>query len=182
MKSKSVDYQSGITLVMSLIMLVVLTLLVVSAIRFGNINLKIAGNAQTEVEATAAAQVGIEKMLGVVNAADKVDLVPAQPNLNVSTGGVTYKVNVAKPACVFSKNIPTSSPLLDSKKAGDRLCFEDVDKDAGVGPDGRPLPKRTACKDQQWDIAATLVDDPTGAKVNMLQGVSLRVGAEVECP
>ena len=33
--------QSGMTLVVSLIMLIVLTLLVVSAIRFGNINLKI---------------------------------------------------------------------------------------------------------------------------------------------
>ena len=180
MKSKSIEYQSGITLVMSLIMLVVLTLLVVSAIRFGNINLKIAGNAQTEVESTAAAQVGIEKMLDTVNAADKVDLVPAQPNLNVSTGGVTYNVNVAKPACVFSKNIPTTQ--LDPTKPGDKLCFEAPDVDAPLGPDGKPLPKATACKDQQWDVAASISDQPTGAKVNMLQGVSLRVAAQVQCP
>ena len=47
--------QKGMTLVVALVMLVVLTLLVVSAIRFGNINLRIAGNAQSEAEATSAA-------------------------------------------------------------------------------------------------------------------------------
>lgn len=180
MKTKSIGYQSGITLVVSLIMMVVLTLLVVSAIRFGNINLKVAGNAQTEVEATAAAQVGIEKMLGVVAAAEKIDMIPAQPNQNVSTGGVTYKVSVAKPACVFSKNIPTTQ--LDPTKPGDKLCFEAPDVDAPLGPDGKPLPKATACKDQQWDVSASLVNDPTGVKVDMLQGVSLRVAAQVQCP
>lgn len=180
MSSKPIGYQKGITLVVSLIMMVVLTLLVVSAIRFGNINLKIAGNAQAEVEATAAAQVGIEKMLGAISAAAKIDTVPAQPAMNVSTGAVTYKVNVAKPVCVFSKNIETTE--LDPSKPGDKLCFEAPDVDAPLGPDGKPVAKPTACKDQQWDVAASLSDGPTGAKVSMLQGVSLRVAAQVQCP
>ena len=180
MKSKSIGYQSGITLVMSLIMLVVLTLLVVSAIRFGNINLKIAGNAQTQVEATAAAQVGIERMLGAISAAEKIDTVAAQPDMSVSTGALAYKVNVAKPVCVFSKNIATTE--LDPTKAGDKLCFEAPDVDAPLGSDGKPMAKPTACKDQQWDVAASIADAPTGAKVNMLQGVSLRVAAQVQCP
>ena len=180
MKSKSIAHQSGITLVVSLIMMVVLTLLVVSAIRFGNINLKIAGNAQTEVEATAATQVAIEKMLVAVVTADKIDTVPAQPNTNVSTGAVTYKVNVAKPACVFSRNIETIE--LNPSKAQDKLCIGDPDKEAPLGPDGKPLPKVTDCKDQQWDVAASLSDAPSGAKVSMLQSVSVRVEAKVQCP
>ena len=44
------------------------------------------------------------------------------------------------------------------------------------------MAKPTACKDQQWDVAASIADAPTGAKVNMLQGVSLRVAAQVQCP
>ena len=179
MKSKAIGYQTGITLVVSLIMMVVLTLLVVSAIRFGNINLKIAGNAQTEVEATAATQVGIEKMLVEVNAADKIERVAAQPNINVSTGAVTYKVNVQKPACILSKNIETVE--LNPSKPQDKLCLESPDTDAPIGPDGRPLTKPTACKDQAWDVAASVSDAATGAKVNMLQGISVRVSAQVQC-
>ena len=40
--------QSGMTLVIVLVMLVVVSLLVASAIRFSTINLKISGNVQSE--------------------------------------------------------------------------------------------------------------------------------------
>ena len=49
--------QSGMTLVIVLVMLVVVSLLVASAIRFSTINLKISGNVQSETEASAAALV-----------------------------------------------------------------------------------------------------------------------------
>ena len=39
--------QFGVTLVIALVMLIILSLLVVSAIRFGNINLRITGNVQS---------------------------------------------------------------------------------------------------------------------------------------
>lgn len=173
--------QSGITLVMSLIMLIVLTLLVVSAVRFGNINLKIAGNAQTEAEATAATQVGIEQTLQKVkDPATDPSTVLAQPALAVSTGGASYTVNVAKPTCVLTKNIKNVE--LDPTNNDDRLCFGSADPDSLVGSDGKLLAAPTSCKGQQWDIAATTQDAATGAQVAMLQGVSLRVSAEVQCP
>ena len=173
-------HQSGITLIVSLIMLVVLTLLVVSAIRFGNLNLKISGNAQAEVEATAAAQVAIEKMVVEIVTADKVDSVKAQPEMLVSTGGATYKVNATKPVCVFNKNIDTTT--LNPEDPGDKDCFESGDPDGPLGPDGKPIAKPTACKDQQWEVAVAVDDTKTGAKVSMLQGIALRVEAAVQCP
>ena len=172
--------QRGITLVVSLIMLIVLTLLVVSAVRFGNINLKISGNAQTETEATAATQVAIEQTLKQVVAADKIDSIAARPAATISTGGASYTVNVAKPTCVLSKNIKNIE--LDPAKAGDRLCFGSSDPDKLVGSDGKLVEAPTSCKGQQWDIAATTADGASGAQVSMLQGVSLRVSAEVQCP
>jgi hypothetical protein len=172
--------QRGITLVVSLIMLVVLTLLVVSAIRFGNINLRIAGNAQTEAEATAATQVALEKMVAQVATTDKIDTIAAQPEMVVSTGGASYKVNVAKPACMLSKNVPTTT--LDPAKASDKPCLEDTGGDPLFDENGKPIPKVSACKDQQWEITASLPDASSGAQVSMLQGVSLRVPAEVVCP
>ena len=172
--------QTGITLVVSLIMLIVLTLLVVSAIQFGNINLKISGNAQTEAEAAAATQVAIEQMLKDVVAAEKIDDIAARPQVVVSTGGATYKVKVEKPTCNLSQNVSTTK--LDPSKAADRPCFEDGSGDPLYDSNGKPIVKASACKDQQWDIAASLSDAPSGAQVSMLQGVALRVGAQVQCP
>lgn len=172
--------QTGITLVVSLIMLIVLTLLVVSAVRFGNINLKISGNAQTEAEAMAATQVAIEKTLEQVVAANKIDAVLGQPLLAVSTGGATYTVAVAKPVCILSNAIKNSE--LDPSKTADLACFGSDDPDKLVGADGKLVASPTSCKSQQWDIAASMTDINSGAGVNMLQGVTLRVGAEVQCP
>ncbi len=178
--------QSGITLVVSLIMLIVLTLLVTSAIKFGNINLKISGNAQTEAEATAATQVALEKMLQEVNLTEKVDTIAAVPEMVVSTGGTTFKVNVAKPVCLLSKTIDSLN--LDYKKDADKPCLEPSNpgsgmfKGDGVGGLGSVIKGPSACKDQQWDMTASIDDASTGAKVSMLQGAALRVGSQVECP
>lgn len=176
---KNRQRQAGITLVVSLIMLIVLTLLVVSAIRFGNINLKIAGNAQAEAEATAAAQVGIEKMLVEVVAAEKIDTVPAKPALAVSTGGFSYSVRVEKPVCVLTKNIPNTS--LDPTNAADVGCFEDTGGEPIMDQYGNPILKPSACRSQQWDIEASVTDAATGAKVGMLQGIKARVPAQTQC-
>ena len=172
--------QTGITLVVSLIMLVVLTLLVVSAIRFGIINLKISANAQMDAEAAAATQVAIERMLKEVVLAEKIDTVPARPAMMVSTGGATYRVDAKKPVCVLTKNVLTTG--LDPSKAADKPCIEDTSGDPLFDKDGKPIPRVTACKDQQWEIAASMSDAATGAQVNMLQGVSLRVAGQMQCP
>ena len=55
--------QRGSSLLLSLVMLVVLTLLVVSAIRMSNSNLKSVGNMQFKNEAVAAAQQAIERQV-----------------------------------------------------------------------------------------------------------------------
>ena len=40
----------------------------------------------------------------------------------------------------------------------------------------------SACKDQQWEVNASVDDSRSGAKVSVAEGVSLRVGAQVTCP
>ena len=172
--------QAGITLVVSLIMLIVLTLLVVSAIRFGNINVKISGNAQTEAEATSATQVAIERTMKQIAMADKIDEIAAQPAVVVSTGGASYSVSVAKPTCVLSRSIKNTE--LDPVKVSDRACLGQEDVDKLISADGNLMAPPTSCKAQQWDIDATVSNAASGAQVNMLQGITLRVSAEVQCP
>ncbi len=55
--------QRGMTLVVSLIMLVVITLFVLSAIRLSTANLRTVGNMQARNEAAAASQRAIEDLL-----------------------------------------------------------------------------------------------------------------------
>jgi Tfp pilus assembly protein PilX len=172
--------QKGMTLVVALVMLVVLTLLVVSAIRFGNINLRIAGNAQSEAEATSAAQVALETMVNKINAAANISSLTNE-SMSVSTGGGTYTVTVTKPSCLFNKPINNSD--LDPTKTKDQPCFESGDSEKLVTSNNTLTTVPTACKDQQWDVAADVNDTAkSGAKTSMLQGVSVRVGAEVQCP
>jgi len=177
-------HQKGLTLVVSLIMLIVLTLLVVSAIRFGNINLQIAGNAQTEAEAAAATQVALEQVIAEIKTSDDISAITAKTGdqaLAVSTGGKTYKVSVSKPACILTKNVLTTS--LDPTKEADKPCFQCSDcGEIVIGPDGKPIGKPSACKDQQWDIEASIPVATSETSVTMLQGVAVRVGAEVSCP
>lgn len=172
--------QAGMTLIVALVMLVVLTLLVVSAVRFGNINLKIAGNVQSETEAAAAAQVAIETTVqNMVASADISSL--AASTMTVSTGGASYQVAVTKPNCILTKPVKTVD--LDPSKASDQACFEGGDQDKLIAASGALTTAPTACKDQQWDVTATVTDNAgSGANVTILQGAAVRVGAQVQCP
>lgn len=172
--------QSGMTLIVALVMLVVLSLLVVSAIRFGNINLRITGNMQSATEAEAAAQLAVEQTIKTMVASPNISAIAKQDNLNVSAGGQSYKVNVAKPACMFTKNI--SNVDLDPSKPSDLPCFETADTEKLVTAGNTLTTAPTACKNQQWDVQASVNDSGSGAKATVLQGVSTRVGAEVTCP
>jgi Tfp pilus assembly protein PilX len=171
--------QEGMTLVVALVMLIVLTLLVVSAIRFGNINLRIAGNVQSETEATAAAQVAIETMVTTINASPNISAI-ANQTMTISTGAVSYPVTVTKPGCLFNKNINNAE--LDPSKPGDQACFEGTDTEKLITAGNTLTTAPTACKDQQWDVTASVDDNKSGVKTSLLQGVSVRVGAEVTCP
>jgi hypothetical protein len=114
-------------------------------------------------------------------AATDISAIAAQPTLSVPTGGVTYLVAVTKPTCLFTKNVPTSD--LDATKTSDQVCFEGTDTDKLVNASGLLTTTPSACKDQQWDVQADVNDTTTtGAKLTVLQGASVRVGAQVQCP
>ena len=91
--------QQGSSLLLSLVMLVVLTLLVVSAIRMSNSNLKSVGNMQFKNEAVAAAQQAIERQVmgDVSNFYTPVD----QP---ISING--YTGTISAPVCLKMVAIP----------------------------------------------------------------------------
>ncbi len=91
--------QQGATLIVSLIMLVVITLFAISAINLSSMNLKIAGNMQTQRLMEMAAQDAIERM---VSSPTYFGLTPISQNFTIS--GLT--VSVSAPAC--TRSIPAT--------------------------------------------------------------------------
>jgi len=86
--------QKGATLLVGMIMLVVLTLLVVFAIRSGNTNLKIAGNMQAQTEVSAATQQAIERVIEQIKLpATDISQIKAQ-TFTIPAGNASYTVTV----------------------------------------------------------------------------------------
>jgi hypothetical protein len=159
--------QRGVTLVIGLIMLVLITLMVTSAFLLSNTNLKSVGNMQFRDEAIAAANKAIEQVLGspFTNA-------PAAEEINVdidNDGTTDYVVDIATPTCVRASQIGGAAP---TKGSGSSVSF-------GLPP-GAPPSFNTV-----WDIDATVTSAGTGAAVRVRQGVRVllsQVQKNAVCP
>jgi len=145
--------QRGITLVLSLIMLVVLTMIAISATYSTSSSIRIVGNMQMQDEALNAAQAAIDKKLSSLN----TFTAPAddQVTIDVNRDGTTdYTVAVAAPVCLSSR-----------PKAG---------YSASVASSA---PQQTT-----WDMSASVVSTSTGAKVTINQGVRVDLLPYQGCP
>ncbi len=95
--------QSGLSLLVGLIMLVMMTLFAISAFNVSNINLRIAGNMQVRQEALAAAQTATEQVL---NSPQFIQATP--PSATVNLNGASYTVDFTPaPACTGVVDIPS---------------------------------------------------------------------------
>jgi len=143
----------GISLVVGLVMLIVLTLLVVSAVRMSNSSLRIVGNQQARTEASAAAQQAIEKVISTTTsfytpAAHSFDI-------DVNNDGVAdYTVQTAAPVCL-------------QMVAADGYSYEF---------------SQSAPQDTYWDVTAVATDKRgSGVSVTIHQGVKVRMDSTATC-
>jgi Tfp pilus assembly protein PilX len=147
--------QRGATLLVGLVMLVVLTLLVISAVRSGNTNLRIAGNMQTKTEAEAAAQQAIEQLISssAVFYAPTATPTPISVDIN-HDGSNDYQVVFDHPSCLKAVTAAGYSALFAA----------------------------SAPQDTYWDLKATVTDSRTGAQVTLHQGIKVRLATGALCP
>jgi Tfp pilus assembly protein PilX len=104
--------QSGATLLVTLIALIIVTLLALAAIKASSINLKISGNVQAAGEAEAAAQFAIDGMIADIT---KFTNPPTGTTpVSVTMGGKTYDVVLQPPSCLRSVTAPGYSLLYSS--------------------------------------------------------------------
>ena len=102
-RTRPIGHQRGAVLLVSLILLVLITLFVLAAMNFTNVQTRIAGNLQVRNEMKAAAQQAIEDVISAnftLNPADAIRF------FDVNGDGVDdYKITVSH-TCVSSVTIP----------------------------------------------------------------------------
>lgn len=161
--------QRGATLLVALIMLVVLTLFAVTAIRTGNIGLKIVGNQQSQKLMESAAAQAIEQSvsnLGNFDAATVIDptTTPAQ---RVCVNAVS-----GDPVVAIPPDTCTSGTQVDVAPA---RCI------AAKRQTGGSLTQQMSTYENTWELVATVTDTLTGAKAVYHQGVMIRMLSS-SCP
>ncbi|HTH80570.1 MAG TPA: hypothetical protein VL593_16480 [Ramlibacter sp.] len=178
--------QRGITLITALIMLVLLTLMAITAFHIGSSQSVIISNSQHREEATDAAQQTIDTVLNSANfmtnpaaaivSSDSTCAGGAANNLCVDVNGDgTKDITVAltpQPKCTEGWNINNSS--LDLSQSEDLACSTGQSQTFGVEGSSNTY---SLCAQSGWEVTAAASDNTTNSKVTIVQGVSARIAA-----
>jgi Tfp pilus assembly protein PilE len=161
--------ERGMTLLVAMIILVMITLLAVSAYRVSNTNLKIVGSMQGRQEGLSAVQAVIEQVLSSIQFTRSPAGVAAQ-HWGIDINGDSnedYDVKLSPiPRCVR-----TAPVVLGAKIApADLPCV-------GSAVLGKAH-LSAYCSDTIWEITATTQDKLTGANTTVRQGVGVRVAVD----
>ena len=186
--------QSGIALIVGMIMLVAITLLVIGSFTLSKNNLEIVGNMQHRNEAAASAQRAVEEAIGsallTTNPSNVLqppcDGVPntrcynvSKDSTNTSADQITVTLTPT-PVCVKAEVIKVAN--LDLSQTDDQACVVQANQQTGVenaaGTD-------SLCSNSTWTVRAQAVDNSTKARAAMGQGVATRVrtvDVDASCP
>jgi Tfp pilus assembly protein PilX len=174
--------ERGITLVTALIMLVLLTLVALTSFNVGKSNLQIVSNMQQRDEATAAAREVLEETISNTRffVAPNAILanpceVPNQRCVDTNGDGRTdVKVAIApRPKCVKAPVIKNTA--LNMANTEDAPCSMGSAQNFGVAG---AVDGNSACAESVWEITAVATDVETEAKVELTQGVAVRVARD----
>lgn len=190
--SRRAGREKGVTLVVALIMLVLVTLLVVTSMNLGKGSLQAVGNMQHRSETLGAAQETFEEVISSKRFFESPTAVfpdPCGGNSNTRCVDVnadgTQDVVVAltpPPNCVKAQSIKTAE--LDLSISEDAGCSVGTVQNFGVGMPGTSSGD-SLCSDSLWDIRAEAVDAVTETRVVLTQGVGVRVSNDniaTSCP
>jgi len=160
--------QRGVVLVVGLVVLVMMTLTVLSAVKLSTSNLQAVANMQSRDAALAAANVAAEQVLST-NFIDAPTAVTIDIDIDQDDQGLTdYHVDVPTPDCRWWSPTPTSS--LDVNNPRDQSCFTGSSYQAMTGGSASSF-----CADTLWEVRAQVEDAVTGAVITVNQGLKARM-------
>ena len=170
--------QRGVTLIIALIFLALITLIATSTLNTTSTNLKVVGNMQSRGEALDAAQQAIEAAIStpqflatpanaVPNPCDTANTSCTDLNRDGAPEYITRLDPI--PSCVSARTVKVSELNLSS--AEDLSCWPDQAEELGIAS-GDSL-----CVDTHWEITAEARSTLSGTKVTVTQGVAVRLDA-----
>ena len=186
--------QRGITLIVSLILLVLLTLAAATSFNVGRNSMQIVGNLQQRTEADAAAQEAIETAVSTTNLVNTPAAVitpgcggnantlcvdvngDGTPDVTVALKG---RGNVGNPGCVKAQVVKNA--VLDLAVSEDLACT--VARQT-FGVQGAAVGD-SLCTDAIYEIVAVATDTTTQARATVTEGVAMRLPTDVvlnSCP
>ena len=161
MTSRSPRRQQGVTLVVGLIMLILITLMVTTAFTLNTSNLKSVGNMQFRNESIAAANKAIEQSIGTDFPPGFLTVPAAQTfTYDVNNDGTAdYTISLQTPGCKEAVKLPLGA--IAGSCSGTR----------GGALAGCPKNNWST----MWDMTATVKDAFSGAEVTVNQGFRVEV-------
>lgn len=172
--------QRGVTLIVALIMLMLITLMVVTGLNLGKSSMQMVGNMQQRNQTYAAIDETLEEVISTTRFSDTPNNVFFTPCNNVANtkcvdidgDGVT-DVTVALtpvPVCMTAQVIPATA--LNLSLSDDAGCVLGVTQDFGVA---NVVSGDSLCANSLWEIKTVGTDAVTQTKVNATQGITTRV-------
>ncbi|HET8744144.1 MAG TPA: hypothetical protein VFM98_00960 [Ramlibacter sp.] len=192
MKSTS---QRGITLVMALIMLILLTVMALSTFNIGKTNLQIVDNAQQQIQAQNAAQAILDQVVSsptfVETPGEVLDNSNCPPEIGAPANsrcvdlygdGKTVVVVAMnpQPACTQVQVVPASK--LDVANKEDLGCVLGEQQNFGIEGVNTGA---SLCSDSLWELNAKANEPVSRAEAVVARGVSMRVSNDsvaTACP
>lgn len=191
--------QRGSVFVVTLVMLVLMTLLAVSAIRTSTSMVQIVGNAQFREEATWAGQQVIDRLIGMITADTGSGIEDKALELNDGGTGQTVDVNGdttgdyrvvldPPPACIYRENakayVDAQIPIERGIATSTDVAMPEAVKEAAKERysqlltciANKDLPNQ--CYWSNWRVVARVTDPFTGVSTNLTQGVRILIGIE----
>jgi hypothetical protein len=153
------------TLFVAMIILVMITLLVTSAFKSSNTNLKIVSGMQGRQEAISASQAAIEQVLSSAFFTANPTIVAATPiDIDMNNDGTDdYSVTMSQPRCLRTAPVVLSNPPTKTQLD----CAGSSRFPSATTP--------TWCSNTIWEVSASTTDRVTAATTTVRQGVGMTV-------
>ncbi|WP_332671273.1 hypothetical protein [Aromatoleum sp.] len=180
--------QTGAVLFVGLIMLILITLLSVSAMRLANVNLLAVGNEQYQKEAEDAANYHLDLALNANDFTSRnVDRSAQLPAFAGATArdATSYTVKIPPPDCKRYRYLKKSE-LVDATNSvplENLACFGGSSGSA-ITIVTSSLNENSLCATSLWEMTADVELPDTGARTRVVQGVEMRIShaeAEDQC-
>jgi len=181
MKHLALRRQRGMTLVVALVMLVLITLLAMTTFNLGKSSIQVVNNMQNRDEGIATSRSVLDEAMSSTRFFDTPADALDQPCLNsnhrcfdMNGDGVIDIVTALSAAkCVKVRTIKSNE--LDLGVDEDRRCSLGSSNENGIVGANRG---NSMCADTTWEMTATSQDQHVQSEVEMVQGVAMRVSTD----